>query len=109
MDPLRNPDSIRARKARPAKSSAALAPKGDVTRLKGMVEPAPRGGSGIDLKRLRTRLSVAVSVVNVCVATLEAQSAHRDLDAAEALQRCVSDPLWEQIEQLDHLIARGAS
>jgi hypothetical protein len=48
-----------------------------------------------------------VSVVNVCVAALEAQAAHRDLDAAEALQRCVSDVLWEQIERLDRLIIEG--
>jgi hypothetical protein len=72
-----------------------------------MAEPPSR--RPIDVKSLRTKLSVAVSVVNVCVAALEAQAAHRDVDAAEALQRCVSDPLWEQIEQLDQLIAMGAS
>ena len=108
MGSLRRRDSTRARKARPPKSALHPKPTGDVTRLKGIVHP-PAQHRTPDIEGLRRKLSIAVSVVNICVAALEAQAAHYDVDAAEALRRCVSDPLWEQIEQLDRLIPRGAS
>jgi hypothetical protein len=103
MDPSRRRDSARARRARSPQASARSGRTGDVTRPE---EAVKRCGQP-DIESLRTKLSIAVSVVNVCVAALEAQAAHRDLDAAEALQRCVSDVLWEQIERLDRLIIEG--
>lgn len=106
MGPLPRRDSTRARKVRSSKS-AVPRQTGSVTPPAGTAQLPRR--PPIDAESLRIKLSVAVSVVNVCVAALEAQAAHRDLDAAEALQRCVSDPLWEQIQQLDRLIARGES
>jgi len=106
MGPLRRRNSTRAGKARSAKSSSVPASKGDVIRLRGVVKAAV-GSPAVDVKSLRTKLSVAVSVVNICVAALEAQAAHYDVDAAEALRRCVSDVLWEQVEQLDRYLMKA--
>jgi hypothetical protein len=108
MGPLRRRDSTRARKARPAKSSTPPVPKGDVTRLKGIVKP-PAQIRPEALKLLRVKLSIAVSVTNLCVVALEAQAADSDVDVAEVLRRYVSDPLSDHVAQLDRLIARGAT
>jgi hypothetical protein len=96
------------RQARSLESSPRPTSKVHIRPLNGIVKPAAHCRPE-DLRLLYSHLSTAVNVTNVCVAALEAQAADCDADVAEVLRRYVSDPLSEKIEQLDRLIAGGAS
>ena len=86
-------------------------PKTSITTLKGAVKVPDTPGLPPDLLEwlddLRRALSLAVSVVNVCYATLEEQRTGRDLDVADVLRQCVSNRLFEQIQWIERWISRG--
>ncbi len=78
-------------------------PKGDAVRPELPADVVER------LDDLRRALSQTVSVVNVCYAALEEQRSGRDLDVADVLRQCVSNKLFEQVEQLYRLIGRSGT
>ncbi len=59
-----------------------------------------------ELLDVRQRLVLAMATSYVCAAALRAQEADHDAEAAQVLQRHVSDELDRQIERLDGLAAR---
>jgi hypothetical protein len=98
----------------PRRKLLQLVVKSPITALKGIVRPpAASDAQPADQRAwaeyLRVRLSITLSVVNVCAAALEAQAAGIDLDTVAALRRCVSDVLSERIEQLERMNDDGAS
>ena len=67
-------------------------------------KPASDAANQEALSDIRRRLEVAMAVTTCISASLAAQHADTDADAALALQRCVADELDRQIERLDSLL-----
>jgi hypothetical protein len=102
--------AARHRKGRvaPVKKTSKRPKTGDIRRLKGMVTPPAVLPSKLheSLDDLCRELSLVVSLVNVCYATLEEQRCGRDLDVACVLRQCVSNSLFTHVQQLRRLTNR---
>jgi hypothetical protein len=68
----------------------------------------PRSSTALHmaLKEVRSRLDVAGAVASIVSAALKAQRAGADIDAANALQRCVCDVLFELGKRLERIASK---